>query len=300
MIYISIMELRHLKYFVAVAEELHFGRAAQRLHLSQPPLSQQIKSLEQELGAQLFQRSSRKVELTPAGKVLLDRARTLLALADAAAEEVGRVAAGLEGTLRLGFVTPAMDGPLSGVLAKYKQNKPGVRLELKEASSLDQLKDLRSGHLDVAVIRSKHGQDMSGLASQPFMREPYVIAMPKGHDLAGKGSLGLKELDGRSFIFFPRNQGPKLHDQIMAAFERAGAQPLISQEVLSKRTMLALVAAGLGLALVPASSARAAGHDLVFRQVDDPLPLVEADAVWSPANPSPLVHDFVAKLPHLG
>jgi DNA-binding transcriptional LysR family regulator len=294
------MELRVLKYFVAVAEELHFGRAAQRLHISQPPLSQQIKSLEQELGAELFMRSSRRVELTPAGRVLLDKARTLLALADAAAEEVGRVAAGLEGTLRLGFVTPAMDGPLSGVLAKYKQTKPGVRLELKEASSLDQLNDLRSGHLDVAIVRSKHGQDMSGLASKPFMREAYVIAMPKGHDLAGKGSLGLKALDGRAFIFFSRDQGPKLHDRIMAAFERAGARPLISQEVLSKRTMLTLVAAGLGLALVPASSARAAGHDLVFRQVDDPLPLVEADAVWSPANPSPLVHDFIARLPHLG
>jgi len=209
---------------------------------------------------------------------------------------VGRVAAGLEGTLRLGFVTPAMDGPLSGVLAKYKQTKPGVRLELKEASSLDQLNDLRSGHLDVAIVRSKHGQDMSGLASKPFMREAYVIAMPKGHDLAGKGSLGLSALDGQPFIFFPREQGPKLHDQIMAAFDRAGARPLISQEVLSKRTMLALVAAGLGLALVPASSAHAAGHDLVFRQVADPLPLVEADAVWSPSNPSPLVASFLDTL----
>ncbi len=296
MIYISIMEQRLLKYFVAVAEELHFGRAALRLHISQPPLSQQIKSLEKELSAQLFMRSSRRVELTPAGRVLLGRARTLLALADAAADEVGRVAAGLEGTLRLGFVTPAMDGPLPGVLAKYKKSKPDVRLELKEASSLAQLEGLRAGHLDLAIIRH-HGQDMDGLVFQPFMREAYVLALPKGHDLAGQGSLGLAALDGQPFISFPRDQGPKLHDEIMAAFARAGVSPVISQEVLSKRTTLALVVAGLGLALVPTSSARAAGQDLEFRQVEDALPLVEIDAVWSPSNPSPLVEDFVKALP---
>ena len=293
------MELRVLRYFVAVAEELHFGRAALRLHISQPPLSQQIKNLEQELGARLFIRTSRKVELTPAGQVLLDRARSLLDSADAAAEEVSRVAAGMAGSLRLGFITPAMDGPLPGVLAEYKKKKPGVRLDLKEAPSLIQLQDLRSGRLDLAFVR-KHGQGREGLASQPFMCETYVIAMPMGHDLARSASLGLAALDGRAFIFFPRDQGPVLHDRIMAAFARAGAAPIISQEVLSKRTMLALVASGLGLALVPASSARAWGQGLEFRQVEDDLPLVEIDAVWSPANPSPLVHDFVHGLPSLG
>jgi DNA-binding transcriptional LysR family regulator len=290
------MELRHLKYFVAVAEELHFGRAALRLHISQPPLSQQIKSLEEEIGAELFIRTSRKVELTPAGRALLVRAHALLAMAEAAKVEVGRVAAGLEGILRVGFVTPAMDGPLPGIIANHRRQKPGVGMELKEASSLDQLEGLRSGELDLAFIRN-HGQDMRGLAYRPFMREAYVIAMPKGHGLAGNDRFSLSALDGQPFIFFPRDQGPKLHDQIMAAFNRAGATPMINQEALSKRTMLALVAAGLGLALVPQSSARAAGHDLVFRQVEEALPLVEADAVWSPSNPSPLVDDFVAMLP---
>lgn len=290
------MELRVLKYFAAVAEELHFGRAASRLHMSQPPLSQQIKNLEAELGAQLFIRTSRKVELTPAGRLLLDRTRDLLAMADTAATEVRRVATGLEGTLRLGFVTPAMDGPLPGILAAYKRSKPRVRLELEEASSLSQLAGLRSGQLDLAVVR-RHGQDTAGLSSIAFMRETYLAALPKNHALAGNDSLSLKEMAGQPFIFFARAQGPKLHDQIMGAFARAGAVPQISQEVLSKRTTLALVAAGLGLALVPTSSARAAGPDLAFRRVKDPLPLVEIDAVWNRSTPSPLVRDFISELP---
>lgn len=290
------MELRHLKYFVAVAEELHFGRAALRLHISQPPLSQQIKSLEDELGTGLFIRTSRKVELTPAGKALVTRARAMLAMAQAAKDEVGRVAAGLEGVLRLGFVTPAMDGPLPGLIARYRREKPGVRFELKEASSLDQLEGLRSGELDLAVLRG-HGRKLHGLASKPFMRETYVLALPKDHPLAREKRLGLAALHGQPFIFFSRAQGPELYDQIMAAFARAGSTPLITQEVLSKRTTLALVAAGLGLALVPESSARASGRDLAFRRVDDELPVVEIDLAWSPANPSPLMPSFIDNIP---
>lgn len=286
------MELRHLRYFVAVAEELHFGRAALRLNISQPPLSQQIKSLEEELCAELFKRSSRRVELTPAGKVFLVRARNLLSMAEDAADEARRVAAGLEGVLRLGFVTPAMDGPLPRVIAGFRGNWPGVRLDLKEASTVEQLEALRGGRLDIGFIRA-HGGNAQGLAARSFLREPYVLALPRGHALTAGQSVSLAELDGQPFIFFARQQGPGLHDEIMAAFSRAGAAPFITQEVLSKRSTLALVAAGLGLALVPASTARASMEEVVFRRLREELPLVCVDAAWHPAADSPLVDNFL-------
>lgn len=300
------MELRHLRYFIAVAEELHFGRAAARLHLAQPPLSQQIRALEEELGARLFARTSRSVALTPAGQAYLEEARAVLARVDEAGRLARRIHLGEAGELCVGYMNPVMDAVLCRALAAYSQVRPEVALRLRELPTAQQLLELRAGRLDVAFIRlvqegtavgdaagegapgrlgrQAAEQDLRGLATRLVAREPYVLALPVGHRLAACSVVPLRAVAAEPLILFPRQGMPALHDAMLAALRAAlgpgEGEPRVTQEVSGKHASLALVAAGFGLCLVPASARDWLRRGVVLREVEPGLPVVRMAAAW--------------------
>lgn len=285
------MELRQLRYFVAVAEELHFGRAAARVHIAQPPLSQQIKGLEAELGVLLLQRTRRSVALTPAGAAFLDQARDILDRAGQAAETARRVQAGEEGRLAVGFVNPAMDAFLARVVAAFRTRRPGVALALAEAPTVDQEEEVRAGRLDLGFIRL-FGAPPAGLTVQVACREAYVLALPRGHRLARQGRVALADLDREPVILTPPRYGAALRAAMLAALARAGARPAPAQEARTKHTALSLVAAGAGLALVPESSRVWRREGVVFRPVEAGLPVVEMAAILPARGSHPLAREL--------
>ena len=265
------MHTRQLEYFLAVAEELHFRKAAERLHMTQPPLSQQIAALEEELGVTLFVRDRRKVELTEAGRSLLADARAILAALSTARQRAVDIGSGRAGRLAVGFVGPAIDGPLPDDIRCFGEAHPGVVLDLHEISTAEQLKRLREGTLDAGVLRLA-GHDAAGLTCVPYHREPYVLAVPEGHALAGRGPVSLAALDGAPLILPPRIQNPVLFDAWAAAFARAGARMRVAQEAATKHTSVALVAAGHGLSPVPESTAATGRRGVAFVGLRDGLP----------------------------
>ncbi|MGE4553738.1 MAG: LysR family transcriptional regulator [Desulfovibrionaceae bacterium] len=291
------MELRHLRYFLAVAEELHFGRAAARCHLAQPPLSQQIKDLEREVGAELFRRNSRNVALTPAGEALLAHARAALREAERGAEAARAAAAGTAGRLDLGFVNPAMDGFLSRAIAAFRREAPDVRLTLHELGSREQLEALRAGRLHAGFIRLA-GQDVSGLAHEVLHRDRYVAALPRGHRLTKLKRVPLAELAREPLILYPRDTGPALYDAMLAALRTAlppgHPGPAIAQEARSKHTTLSLVAAGLGVALVPGGIQVWRREGVVLREVAGALPDIELAVVRPEPEPPALARLLAA------
>ncbi len=242
------MELRHLRYFVAVAEELSFRRAAERLHVAQPPLSQQIKQLEAEVGTMLLRRTSRRVELTDAGVVFLERARRTLRDAELAVESARRTARGEIGWLNVGFVDSAAYELLPPVLRAFRARAPGVRLELRELATEHQLPAL-ADELDVGLVREVN--DLPGLHRTPLLREPLLAAVPLGHALASRARVQLVQLAAEPFVFFPRARVPRVYDHLVALCRAAGFSPRTVQEALQYPTMLGLVAAGFGIAIVP-------------------------------------------------
>jgi DNA-binding transcriptional LysR family regulator len=271
------MELRDCRYFVAVAEELHFGRAAARLNMAQPPLSQRIKALEEELGARLFARTSRSVALTPAGEAFWREARVLLDQAEKAGETARRVAHGLAGRVTVGFVNPAMDAFLSVALAQFRDAAPHMELALREMTTREQTQAFLAGRLDVGFLRYA-GQAIPGASLSVVSRERYILAIPAGHALARKSRIALNKLDGIPMIMPPRVSLLALHQAMTAAFAKAGAAPVTVQEAASKFTTLSLVAAGVGLALLPASVRVWKREGVVFRDIDGDLPVVELAA----------------------
>lgn len=282
------MELRHLRYFVAVAEELHFGRAARRLHMAQPPLSQQIRALEEELEVLLFARSSRAVSLTPAGAAFLVEAKSVLSQVEQASRLARRIHLGQAGELCVGYMDPVMDAVLCRALAAFRQQRPEVRLRLRGLSSPEQLAQLRAGRLDVGFIRlvegpggqDLRGQDLRGLATRVVAREPYVLALPKGHRLARLSVVPLREAGSEPLILFPRAAMPALHEAMLAALRAGGASPEVAQEVSGKHASLSLVAAGFGVCLVPASASGWRRQGVVLRPVESGLPEVVMAAAW--------------------
>ncbi len=263
------MELRHLRYFVAVAEELHFRRAAERLHVSQPPLSQQIRALERELGVELFSRNRRRVELTAPGRALLGHARDILDAVDHAVETTRRVARGEAGELAVGFVGSAMYGALPDVLREFRAARPAVALRLRELPTGAALDALVEGRIDLGVVRP--AQVEPGIALDVVARESVVVALPEAHRLAGRARLALRDLAGEDFVLLARREAPGLR----AAIDALGAEPLEVQEVSEIRTVLGLVAAGVGVSLVPQSVAGAERAGVRFLALAGRAPTVE-------------------------
>ena len=263
---------------LAVAEELHFGRAAARMHISQPPLSMQIRNLEEELGVRLFNRTSRQVELTAAGKVFAKASEQILAELDRACERARQVDKGKTGHLVVGFVGPAMDTFLPGLIRGFRTAHPGIELTLEACGTAEQIQALEAKRLDIGFARLfQAGPD--GIASRSVFKEPYVLAVPENHPFSTRKTTGLCELQGEPFIMYPRRSHPRLYDQFFACFERAGFTPNIVQEARTKQTTAALVAAGLGLAILPSSSRRLA-QGMAILEIEDPLPKVDISMVW--------------------
>jgi DNA-binding transcriptional LysR family regulator len=282
------VDLRILRYFVAVAETLHFGRAAARLAISQPPLSRQIRAFEQELGVPLFVRDARGVRLTAAGAALLPGARRLLREAEALAQGAGELARGEVGVVRLGFISTAAYNVLPRVLPQFRRLHPGIRLQLAESTSDEQLAALRDDALDTGLVLPPAGE---GLAYARLLQEPLIAALPATR--RWPSPLPLARLDGEPFVLFPRRAGEGLHDLIVALCARAGFAPRIEQEAIQMPTIVSLVAAGMGVALVPASLAGMRRTGVVYRPLAQPGPPVELGLAWREAEDSPAVAAFV-------
>lgn len=246
------MELRTLRSFVVLAEERHFHRAAERLHIAQPALSQQIKRLEQELHAQLFVRTTRSVELTDAGRVLLAEARRVLAAADRVVSAVQHAASGELGTVRIGFVASAALGLVPGILLAVQERWPKLELQLVEATTEEQLRALRNGEMDLGIARELQ-QRLPDLRVRRLMDERLVVAMHETHPLAGRDQVALAELSEERFIVFPRTRVSRLLDHIMGLCAAAGFRPQVAHEAVQFPTILGLAAANTGIAIVPAA-----------------------------------------------
>jgi DNA-binding transcriptional LysR family regulator len=288
------VELRQLRYFVAVAEELHFRRAAERLHISQPPLSQQIRALEEELGFTLLLRTRRRVELTPAGAAFLRDARALLGELDGAVATARRIDAGQAGRLRINFVGSALLSIVPGTVERFRRSRPGVELELRERPTVDQLRAVRAGVADVALVRPPiEGDDE--LRVQTVLRERTVAALPAGHPLAALSRVPLRRLAAEPLVLFPREQAPGYHDLLIDSLAGAGgAIPRVIQYAPEMLTIIGLVAAGTGVSLVPESVQRLALDGVTYRPVSG-APRSELVAITRAGDHAAVVRAFVAE-----
>jgi DNA-binding transcriptional LysR family regulator len=289
--------LRQLRDFVAVAEELSFTRAALHLHLSQPPLSQQLKSLEQDLGVRLLERSKRHVSLTEPGRVFLEQARQILAKADEARSQVVAVAAGHTGQLRLAYTVSASFHPaLPRILLRYGQLAPKVGLKLHEMYTEPQFAALLGGEIDAGFVRGEpvHLQGARDLRLSVIDRELLLLAMPAGHRLAGRSSVGLAEVADDAFVSQPRALAATLYDRLVALAQHAGFQPAIVQHAQQINGLLALVAAGLGLALVPASLRAVRLPGVVYVPLEDPDAFLLLAVACRANDPSPALQQFLS------
>jgi len=287
------MELRHLRYFVAVAEEEHYGRAAQRLHVAQPALSRQIQDLEREIGFQLFDRLPRGVRLSAAGKAYLDDVRSILGKVRAATDRAGRVARGLAGTVRVGFPESASwHGIVPDSFRRFRHEQPDAELQLSPMSSLEQVQALRAGSLDAGFVFSfpKSDPDLDQLV---VATQHLVLAAPRRHPLTRTSRLRLRDLTDADFIWFPRRQSPVYHDRLMQACTRGGLSPRIVQEAVDQATILSLVVCGLGVAFVSEATRWRCPRDVVLRPVVDLSLAIDFSLVWRNDNASPLLARFV-------
>jgi DNA-binding transcriptional LysR family regulator len=291
----NLPEISQLRYFVAVAEHLHFGRAAQALHISQPPLSRAILALEQRLGVALFARTRRRVELTPEGARLLEEARRTLGQLERTVLELRGMASGEQGRLRIGFVSLADFGVLPELLKAYKSARPGVTLALREMLSPEQSAALAAGELEFGLLLPPVFE-AAGLEHVVVQRERFVAALPARHRLAaGRGPLAMSALAGESFVMVPREIAPGLYDIVTGLAARAGFSLNVAQEAIQMQTVVSLVSSGLGAAIVPASLANLGRRGVVYRALADRHPALELWLAWRRGALRAAGRDFVAQ-----
>ncbi|MFC0581223.1 LysR substrate-binding domain-containing protein [Micrococcoides hystricis] len=282
------METRQLKYFIAVAEEKHFGRAAERLMMAQPPLSQQIKNLETELGVQLFNRTTRKVELTEAGELMLERGQSIINAIEALEQDVKHVADGAQGVLRVGFTGAATYRHMPWMVEQARLHFPRLRLDIQGEMLTPQMEQgLLEHRFDVAVLRPPvHSQEIETMLIE---EEELVVALPEESELAAKGTIDLADLATVNFVAYP--QGSAVHQVTLRACQEHGFVPNVVQRVRETSTMLALVAANVGVGLIPASTKHSVIRGMVLRPLRNP-PRVDLSLAWLKSNTSPLVKNF--------
>ena len=285
------MELRHLRYFVAVAEELHFGRAAKRLCITQQPLSRQIKDLETELGAKLFYRTKRTVRLTEVGEIFLVEARKILQQADYAVKLVKQASQGKIGHITVGFTGSALNIVLPTAVRQLKKFYPQVNLTLKRLQTIEQVEALKTGQIDLGLLHPPIEDDT--LILETIYQEQLVVALPDTHYLAKNPSLSLKQLANESFILFPRQFGSVLYDQIINLCQQAGFSPNIVQEAIPQQTILGLVAAGIGISLIHSSVRTVGRHGVIFKELIEPTPILETAVAWNPNATNSVLPHFV-------
>ncbi|SMG60724.1 LysR family transcriptional regulator [Paraburkholderia susongensis] len=277
------IQARLLRQFIAVAEELHFGRAAARLNMAQPPLSQAIKHLEQIVGVPLFTRSRHFVELTPAGTVFLSEARELLAAGQRAIDAARDASSGPSGRVTIGFVGSVSFEILPRILRELRRRFSAIRIELRELASTEQMESLAAGRIDVGIVRLPIS-NAADFSVREICSERFVAALPKDHPRAKARVLRLKDLAGEPFMNFPPDRIPALHTKVLLACEAAGFSPHVAMEAWQTASMVSLVAAGMGVALVPAQVRNCSHPKVVFKTIADRSEHLELKiaAVWHP------------------
>ncbi len=289
------MELRQLRYFIAVAEELHFTRAAERLHIGQPPLSHAIQVLEADLGARLFERSKRWVRLTEAGKLFLADARRILALSEQASETARRAQRGEAGELRIGFTfsTP-LTALFATVINRYRQQFPAVSLTLHEMATVPQLDALAQRELDLGFIRPTDGPAPAGVSLTALRQDPLVAVLPAALPLARKQAIAISELAGHPFVMYPSNAGTGIYPQIFRLCRAAGFVPRIGQVAGEASTIIGLVAAGCGVSMLPSSFEHIHMDGVCYRPISDAGATTSLLLAQRTGEHAPLAAAFVA------
>jgi DNA-binding transcriptional LysR family regulator len=286
----SSIELRHFRSFVALAEALHFRRAAERLSIAQPALTMQIQQLERELGVRLVERTQRRVALTPAGVVFLDRARKALSEVSEAVRLAQLAGRGEVGHLSIGAVTSAIYGIFPEVIRVFRLRHPQVHLTLHEFSGNELTRAMRNGSIQISFLRPP--VDETDIVVHTIAREPWVAALPAAHRFAERTRVGLRSLARDSWVSFPRELAPGLYDQLIAMCNRAGFSPNIVQEA-QMQTIVSLVAAGIGIALVPSTLENLSRKGLVYKQLSGVVPKLELAVAWRRDDHSPLLASFL-------
>jgi DNA-binding transcriptional LysR family regulator len=293
------MELRHLRYFRAVAIELHFGRAAEKLHIAQPPLSYQIRQLETELGFELFHRTKRSVALTPAGQVFLMQVNRIFQQLEQAIEIGRKTSRGELGQVSIGFVGSATYHILPLILQQFRDRYPQVQIELHELTTDRQLIWLHDGKIDIGLMRPPIIEP--GVSSQVIFQESLVVVLPITHQLATMTTIDLASLAPEPFILFPRQLAPGLYDPIITLCQSAGFSPLVVQECIQMQTIVSLVSANLGVSILPASIQEVQRYGVVYKPIQDPtLPvstllsqLATISIVWRTNDDSPTMNKLL-------
>jgi DNA-binding transcriptional LysR family regulator len=294
------MELRQLRSFVVVAEEMNVGRAATRLHLTQPSLSRQIAALERDIGVELFARVRRRFELTAAGEAFLADVQDLLRRSDEAVRTAQRMQRGELGTLRLRFVQSATFEVLPRLLGSFRQTYPEVVLDLESVTTIRQTEALRDGRIDVGLMRPTTPEGArttagrtDGLLTRVVSNDPLVAVLPARHRLVRRKRIRLAELAEDPFVFYTRSSGPAVHDTIVGYCRAAGFTPRIEQEAADVQTIVSLVAAGLGVSLLIGPTPPSNPDAVVYRELSDDLPPWQLSVAWSPDNRSLVLARFL-------
>lgn len=287
-------ELRHLIYFREVARTLHFRRAAESLAVAQPALSRQVASLERSLGASLFTRTRRRVELTPAGRLLLEKTEPMLRSLAGMQREIQALAEGSIGHVRVAFTGLAMATVLPRILREFHRRHPGIRVELSESPTASQLAALQSGELSCGFFHPDSG-GTPGLRTRLLLRERNGVLLPADHPLAARPTLRLRELAKTPFVLFPRAYNPSFYDRVLAAFAQSHVAPRIAEEVWPRANGIGLVRAGLGATFVCPSEVRQLPPEVVLRELTGPAPESRLVIGWrEPPSPAPSLAAFLA------
>lgn len=292
------MDLKSLRLFLVLAEELHFGRAAVRLHMSQPPLTKSIQHLEERLGVTLFDRNKRSVRLTPAGNALVHEARRLLAQSELSLRVVQRAEHGEAGRIRIGFVAAVLFMEIHEVFQRIEQDMPGLESVWEEMGSSEQIEALAQDRIDIGFAQVSRG--MADMLNMPVGRVDLVVALPENHRLARRRRVDLADLADDAFVAIPRHSGPSFHDLTICACVEAGFSPSIMHYAKHLVSVVSLVAMGRGVSLVPRSFARAGVPGVVFKAMSGPPVQAEYSVVWSPANTLPLLPQVLDLLGRVG
>jgi len=286
-----VIDLRHFRYFQAVAQELHFGRAAARLHIAQPSLSRQIQQLEEEIGTPLLRRTQRRVELLPAGQVFLERSNRVLEEVERAVVDARRTAAGEFGRLSVGFIHSSTYGLLPSIIERFRHLYPDIELELHEMPIVEQHLALARGVIDVGLLRPQPAPPE--IEVQPVMEDPFLVAVPHSHRLARQKAVRLAELAGEPMVMFPHGGSPLFHSRIMAMCERAGFTPRVVQQATQIHTVAGLVGAGIGLAIIPGTARNLHPRGVHFLDIlDRPEPVHVALGWLRGKDDMPAVRSF--------
>lgn len=288
------MELRHFKYFVAVAEELNFGRAAARLHVVQPAVSKQVSNMEKELGVQLFHRNKREVRLSQAGQLFLPDAKKVIEQVGRAIDTVDRAAKGELGQLTVSFISPATLTVLPPIVKAFKKRYPEVELDLCKLTTAEQMEALQDGRVHLGFVREPAFHMNDDLNSMTVLKEPVLVALPENHPLSSSMKISLKMLSEEPFIMFSSRLEPGLYERYMQIFREASFVPKVIQETSNIQAILGFVASGLGLMLTPSSLQKLGRDGVVYRELQEPPPEVELAVVWRQEDDHlPVLKSFV-------